>query len=80
LTHGRCAVTHHQRRFTACGGDHSVTDHQQTIIAARQKTLDHDVVTVFERGVVCLNDFFAGTDVDHHAFALVAIAWFDYHW
>ena len=79
LAHRVSAIANHQRGLAACSSHQFVTHHQQTVIAARQKALDHHFVAklggIVEGGFY----FFAGADVDRDALALIAVARFDHH-
>ena len=79
LTNSVFAIAHNKCGLTPSSCHQFVTNHQQTVIATRQITLDHDVFTVAQSNFVSSSQLLAGFDIDSHALALVAVLRFDHH-
>ena len=79
LTNSVFAIAHNKCGLTTRSGDQFVTNHQHTVIAAGQITLDHDVFTVAQSNFVSSSQHLAGFDIDSHALALVTVLRFDHH-
>ena len=80
LAHRVLSVANHQRRLAPGSGHQLVAHHQQTVIAAGQKALDHDLVAELGGVVKSRFDVLSAADVDRDPLALVAVAGLDHHW
>jgi len=80
LSNGMLTVAYHLGRFAPRRCRKAVTNHEQTIVGARQVALNNSFAT---KG---LSNFKASTDirfclnVGNYAFTLITIFWFKYYW
>ncbi len=66
---------------TATGCDQGVADHQQTMMLAPGKLLDHDILslTIFDRPMIGAKDLLLFGQLDGNTALMVGVARFDYH-